>query len=71
MLADKIGRKPVFITGAVASSLVMFPYLGAIAEGNWVGIFAYGVLMHGALYSMAERRVARLLRGDVPRPACA
>ena len=54
MLADKIGRKPVFITGAVASSLVMFPYLGAIAEGNWVGIFAYGVLMHGALYSMAN-----------------
>ena len=32
----------------------MFPYLGAIAEGNWVGIFAYGVLMHGALYSMAN-----------------
>lgn len=54
MLADRIGRKPVFITGAVASSLVMFPYLGAITEGNWVGIFAYGVLMHGALYSMAN-----------------
>jgi metabolite transporter, MFS family len=32
----------------------MFPYLGAITEGNWVGIFAYGVLMHGALYSMAN-----------------
>ena len=54
MLADRIGRKPVFITGAVASSLVMFPYLSAITEGNWVGIFAYGVLMHGALYSMAN-----------------
>lgn len=54
MLADKVGRKPVFITGAVASSLVMFPYLGAITEGNWVGIFVYGVLMHGALYSMAN-----------------
>ena len=54
MLADRIGRKPVFITGAVASSLVMFPYLGAITEGNWVGIFVYGVLMHGALYSMAN-----------------
>ena len=54
MLADRIGRKPVFITGAVASSLVMFPYLGAITEGNWMGIFTYGVLMHGALYSMAN-----------------
>lgn len=54
MLADRIGRKPVFMTGAVASSLVMFPYLGAITEGNWVGIFTYGVLMHGALYSMAN-----------------
>ena len=54
MLADRIGRKPVFIIGAVASSLLMFPYLGAITEGNWVSIFAYGVLMHGALYSMAN-----------------
>ena len=54
MLADRIGRKPVFIIGAVASSLLMFPYLGAITEGNWVGIFTYGVLMHGALYSMAN-----------------
>ena len=33
MLADRIGRKPVFVTGAGCSSLVMFPYLSAITEG--------------------------------------
>lgn len=43
MLADRIGRKPVFITGAVASSLVMFPYLGALysmANGVWPAFYA-------------------------------
>ena len=41
--------------GLIAIPLAaMLADLGAITEGNWVGIFAYGVLMHGALYSMAN-----------------
>ena len=54
VLADRFGRKPVFITGALTASLIMYPYLQAIAEHNWVGIFGFGMLMHGALYSLAN-----------------
>ncbi|MHA2789584.1 MFS transporter [Corynebacterium sp. S7] len=53
-LADKIGRKIVFITGALSSGIMMFFYLNAIASGNWALIFTCGVLMSGAFYSMAN-----------------
>lgn len=53
-LADRIGRKPVFIGGVVGSSLLMFPYLSAISAGNWVMIFVLGAALSGVLYSMAN-----------------
>ncbi|GGH66067.1 MFS transporter [Rothia aerolata] len=53
-LSDRIGRKPVFIAGAVLAGASMFPYLFMIHEQNIVGIFVVGVLMHGGFYSMAN-----------------
>ncbi|MBK4120488.1 MFS transporter [Kocuria rhizophila] len=53
-LADRIGRKPVFITGVVGSVALMFPYLAAVSAGNWVLIFVLGALLSGVLYSMAN-----------------
>src|SRR4051812_2711659 len=51
MLADRIGRKPVFIFGAIGSGLLMFAYLGAIENGSYVLIFAAAILMSGVVYS--------------------
>jgi MFS family permease len=50
-LADRIGRKPVFIFGAVGSGALMFAYLAAIASGKYVLIFAAAIAMSGVVYS--------------------
>jgi MFS family permease len=54
LLSDRFGRKPVFITGAVGSGLMMFPYLGAVSAGNWPLIFVFGAIMSGCAYSLAN-----------------
>jgi MFS family permease len=50
-LADRIGRKPVFIFGAVGSGALMFAYLAAIASGKYALIFLAGMCMSGVVYS--------------------
>ena len=54
MLADRIGRRPVFIFGALASGLLMFAYLWAISQANIPLIFAVAVLMSGVVYSASN-----------------
>lgn len=53
-VADRVGRKPIFAAGALVAGGLMFPYLNAITSGNVVLVFVFGVLMHGAFYSMAN-----------------
>lgn len=53
-LSDRVGRKPVFIAGALLASFMMVPYLWSIHSGSVLGIFLCGVLMHGGFYSMAN-----------------
>jgi MFS family permease len=50
-LADRIGRKPVLIAGALASGALMFAYLGAIDSRSYALIFLAAVLMSGVTYS--------------------
>ncbi|GAA4556352.1 MFS transporter [Pseudonocardia xishanensis] len=50
-LADRIGRKPVFIGGSLGCAVLMFGYLGAISTGNYVLIFVVGILMFGVVHS--------------------
>jgi MFS family permease len=51
MLSDRIGRKPVFIFGALGSGALMFAYLGAIASRQYVWIFLAAAAMSGVVYS--------------------
>jgi MFS family permease len=50
-LADRIGRKPVWIFGAVGSGALMFAYLAAISSGSYPLIFLAAVCMSGVVYS--------------------
>lgn len=54
MLADRIGRKPVFILGALSSGAMIWPYMWAISRGDVPLIFVFGLLMSGVLYSAAN-----------------
>jgi len=53
-LADRVGRKPIFIFGTLGSGALIFPFLWAISEGNIPLIFALGILMSGVVYSAAN-----------------
>jgi MFS family permease len=50
-LADRIGRKPVLIGGALVSGVLMSAYLAAIASETYVLIFAAAIAMSGLAYS--------------------
>lgn len=50
-LADRIGRKPVFIAGSLGSAALMFVYLWSISAGNHILILVAGIVMFGGVYS--------------------
>jgi MFS family permease len=51
-LSDRVGRKPVFLTGVIGSGVLVTLFLGAISSGNEVLTFVLGVLLAGVVYSM-------------------
>jgi len=51
-LADRIGRKPVFVTGLVGSAVMIFAYFGAIGAHNVPLIFVTGIVLIGVFYAM-------------------
>src|SRR3954453_12341932 len=51
-LSDRVGRKPVFITGVLGSAVLVVVFLGAIAHGQVVLTFVSGVALAGVVYSM-------------------
>ncbi|MCF7549439.1 MFS transporter [Pseudonocardia sp. WMMC193] len=50
-LADRVGRKPVFIAGSLGCAVLMFGYLASISTGNYVLIFVVGIVMFGFVHS--------------------
>ena len=53
-LSDRVGRKPVFIFGALGAAALAWPYLWAIATMNVPLIFVFGLLLSGVVYSAAN-----------------
>ncbi|MEU6143633.1 MFS transporter [Streptomyces sp. NPDC047081] len=53
-LSDRIGRRPVYLIGAVGSAITMFLYLWAISTGNYALILILGIVAFGVVYSAAN-----------------
>ncbi|HET9172190.1 MAG TPA: MFS transporter [Actinospica sp.] len=53
-LSDRIGRRPVFIFGAVGSAVAMYFYLEAISTRNHALVFVMGAVAFGVVYSAAN-----------------
>ncbi|BAC69490.1 MFS transporter [Streptomyces avermitilis] len=54
VLSDRVGRRPVFLIGAVGSAVLMFLYLWAISTGSYPLVLLLGVLTFGVVYSAAN-----------------
>ncbi|MFH9731569.1 MFS transporter [Streptomyces sp. NPDC017260] len=54
MLSDRVGRRPVFLIGAVGSAVTMFLYLWAISTGSYALTFLTGIVAFGVVYSAAN-----------------
>jgi MFS family permease len=63
-LSDRIGRKRVFIGGALGSGALMFAYLAAIESGSYPLIFLAAIFMSGVVYS-AMNGVQPALYGEM------
>ncbi|MEV0014904.1 MFS transporter [Streptomyces tendae] len=53
-LSDRIGRRPVYLIGAVGSAVTMFLYLWAISTGSYPLTFLMGIVAFGVVYSAAN-----------------
>jgi MFS family permease len=53
-LSDRIGRRPVFVFGALGSAVLIFPFLWAVQQGNVALVFVFGILISGVTYSAAN-----------------
>ena len=50
-LSDRIGRRPVFLIAAIGCAILIWPFIIAVAEKNIPGIFGWGILLSGVVYS--------------------
>jgi MFS family permease len=51
MLADRIGRKPVYVVGALGPAILIWPFIWSISQQDIVLVFVFGILQSGIVYS--------------------
>jgi len=51
-LSDRVGRKPVFVSGLLGSAVLVVAFLAAISAGNAPLVFVLGIALAGVVYSM-------------------
>ncbi len=49
-VGDRIGRKPVFLIGALGSAALIWPFIWAVSAGNMPLVFVIGILLSGIVY---------------------
>jgi len=54
VLADRYGRRPIFMFGCLAPGLLIFAYLWAISAANIPMIFVIAIVMSGITYSASN-----------------
>lgn len=52
ILADRVGRKPVFVVGVLGAGAMVFVFFHAIGTGNVAWVFISGALLIGVFYAM-------------------
>jgi MFS family permease len=51
VVGDRIGRKPVFLIGAIGTAALIWPFIWSVSQGNIVLVFVIGILLSGVVYS--------------------
>ena len=54
ILSDRIGRRPVFLVGAIGCAILIWPTLWSISRGDVALIYVFGLLLSGVVYSAAN-----------------